>query len=464
MFQKMMQWVRATLLRLLGQENTDLVISPAMETQIATWVRMYEDVHVQDTYSLGLPAFIAGEFARLVTLECDIQLTGTRGKWMDEQFSIFRDSLRPSVEYACALGGAVFKPYVRGDAIAVDVVQADAFFPTAFDTSRRLTGAVFSQQITRGGKIYTRLESHDFNPGTGVEVIQNRAFVSSSNASLGGEIALSQVPEWADITPEATIQNLTQPLFAYFRIPLANNKDRGSPLGVSVFAGAVPAIEQANAQYGRLLWEYEGGQLAVDVSEAAIRKGEDGGVQLDRLGQRLYRRSLATGDINFYHAFAPALRDASYLNGLNDLLRKIEMQSNLSFGTISDPSSVDKTATEVKMNKQRSFAAVHDIQRALETALNGLFYAMDKLAQLYGLGPAGDWQATYLWHDSILVDEDKAREQMRQDCRDGAAQWWEYRMRFYGESEAEAKKAVGYFENPKKPLDPFGLDGDGGDG
>ena len=177
MFQKMMQWVRATLLRLLGQENTDLVISPAMEAQISTWVRMYEDVHAQDTYSLGLPAFIAGEFARLVTLECDIQLTGTRGKWMDEQFSIFRDSLRPSVEYACALGGAVFKPYVRGDAIAVDVVQADAFFPTAFDTSQRLTGAVFSQQITRGGKIYTRLESHDFNPGTGVEVIQNRAFV-----------------------------------------------------------------------------------------------------------------------------------------------------------------------------------------------------------------------------------------------------------------------------------------------
>ncbi len=26
MFQKMMQWVRATLLRLLGQENTDLNI------------------------------------------------------------------------------------------------------------------------------------------------------------------------------------------------------------------------------------------------------------------------------------------------------------------------------------------------------------------------------------------------------------------------------------------------------
>ena len=37
-------------------------------------------------------------------------------------------------------------------------------------------------------------------------------------------------------------------------------------------------------------------------------------------------------------------------------------------------------------------------------------------------------------------------------------------MRFYGESEAEAKKAVGYSEKPQKPLDPFGLDGDGGDG
>ena len=99
---------------------------------------------------------------------------------------------------------------------------------------------------------------------------------------------------------------------------------------------------------------------------------------------------------------------------------------------------------------------MHDIQRALETALNGLFYAMDKLAQLYGLSPAGDWQATYLWHDSILVDEDKAREQMRQDCRDGAARWWEYRMRFYGRAGRSKRRLWGIPRTPKSRLIPSG--------
>ncbi len=440
MFERMIQWMRQTLLRIFGQGDNGLAVSPTMEGLIGQWAKLYEGSHGKGACSLGLPAFIAGEFARLVVLESQITLTGARGAWMNGQLDAFRRSLRPNVEYACALGGAVFKPYVSGDGLAVDVVQADSFFPTAFDDTGRLLGAIFAQQITRGGKIYTRLESHGFS--SGVETIRNKAYVSTTAAVLGGEIPLTQVPEWETIASELSIGNLERPLFAYFRIPLANNRDRATPLGVSVFAGAVDAIRQADEQYGRLLWEYDGGQLAIDVDEMALRHDPDGALQMDQRSQRLYRRGLSMGNTQFYNAFAPALRDASYRAGLNEILRKVEVRSNLAFGTISDPQSVEKTATEVRMAKQRSYAAVADIQAALQFALDDLFYAMDKLGQVYGLGPAGSWQAAYAWHDSVLTDEEAVRALDRDDALNGFIPKWRYNMDWRGMTEEEARAAV----------------------
>lgn len=67
---------------------------------------------------------------------------------------------------------------------------------------------------------------------------------------------------------------------------------------------------------------------------------------------------------------------------------------------------------------------------------------MDIYASVYELAPPGEVIPAFSWGDAITVDTDKEREQMRQDCRDGAAQWWEYRMRFYGETEDEAKRKV----------------------
>ncbi len=439
MFDRMLQWLRQTVLRLFGQGDTALTISPVMQGLIAKWAAMYGGDEGKDGCGLGLAQFVAGEFARLVTLESEIRLEGARGEWMDAQLPAFRRGLRAAVEYACALGGAVFRPYVSGDGIQVDVVTADCFFPIAFDSAGRLTGAIFVQQITRGGTIFTRLEQHIYE--NGAETVKNKAFSSSTSASLGGQVPLASVPEWADIAPEAAIEGLDRPLFAYFKIPLANNRDKASPLGISVFANAEQSIRQANAQYGRLLWEYDGGQLAIDVDEAAIRTNLDGTPVMDERGQRLYRRGLnMTG--NLYQAFAPALRDSSYRAGLNDIFRRIEMQCSLSFGTISDPQAVEKTATEVRMAKQRSYAAVCDIQSALQYALDDLFYAMDKLAQLYGLGPAGQWQATYVWHDSVLTDEETARAVDKDDALNGFIPKWRYNVDWRGMTEEEARAAV----------------------
>lgn len=443
MFEKLLKWLRGLLNQMFDDAvgSPDIVISSKMENALPLWVAIYECggpwcSAEKNIHSLCLGPAIAQEFSRLVTMESEIACTGSaRADWLMQQARPFWDALPASVETACALGGCAFKPYVQGDRIVVDVVQEDCFFPTTFDTSGHMTGAIFTEQIKRRNAIYTRLEHHEFKDGA--ETITNKAFVSSTSAQLGREIPLTEVPEWADISPDARIENLTRPLFAYFKVPTANRVDRHSPLGASVYALAVDTIRDADVQYGSLLWEYRGGELAIDVDAAAIRQDADGALRMEERDRRLYRH-LLNGNPNMWNAFAPALRDASYLNGLDAILRRIEFQCGLAYGTISNPQSVEKTAEEVRASKQRSYATVRLIQQALQDAIEGLFYAMDVYATLYGLAPAGAYELAFDWDDSIVNDPAARKQQFWQYVEAGRFPFARYLVEFEGYSEDEA--------------------------
>ncbi len=443
MFEKLLKWLRGLLNQMFDDAvgSPDIVISSKMESALPLWVAIYECggpwcSAEKNIHSLCLGPAIAQEFSRLVTMESEIACTGSaRADWLMQQARPFWDALPASVETACALGGCAFKPYVQGDRIVVDVVQEDCFFPTTFDTSGHMTGAIFTEQIKRRNAIYTRLEHHEFKDGA--ETITNKAFVSATSAQLGREISLTEVPEWADISPDARIDNLTRPLFAYFKVPTANRVDRHSPLGASVYALAVDTIRDADVQYGSLLWEYRGGELAIDVDAAAIRQDADGALRMEERDRRLYRH-LLNGNPNMWNAFAPALRDASYLNGLDAILRRIEFQCGLAYGTISNPQSVEKTAEEVRASKQRSYATVRLIQQALQAALEDLFCAMDAYATLYGLCPAGPYALAFDWDDSIVNDPAARKQQFWQYVEAGRFPFERYLVEFEGYSEEEA--------------------------
>lgn len=446
MFEKLLRWLRARMAELFGDAGStaDIALSAPMESALSLWAQMYETGGPwcgprTGLHSLQIPAAVAREFARLVTLEMSASVTGSaRADYLAGQMQPFLDALPNYTEVACALGGIVFKPYVSNGKLVIDAVQEDCFYPTAFDTTGRLVGVIFSEQIKRGGLIYTRIERHEFTAGA--ETIRNKAFASSTTAALGSEIPLTDVAEWADITPEATLSGLQRPTFAYFRIPLANRNDRHSPLGASVYALAVDSIRDVDEQYGRLLWEYEGGQLAVDVDASALRPIEGGGVEMDQRGKRLYRGGITgnVGDRTLFSVFAPALRDESYLHGLDSALKRIEFQCGLAYGTLSDPQSVDKTATEVMASKQRSYSTVKSIQHALQCALEDLLYAMNAYADLYELAPAGEWTLACDWDDSIVNDPGERKQLFWSYVQAGKFPFKRYLVEFEGYTEEEA--------------------------
>ncbi|MEG1991430.1 MAG: phage portal protein, partial [Christensenella sp.] len=351
-------------------------------------------------------------------------------EYLQPQYQPVLDKLRQCCEYGCAKGGIVFKPYIDGKRIAVDAVHADRFFPTAFDGSGKITGAVFVERLTKGKKYYTRFERHNlFNRGY---EITNAAYVSDVESMIGRETDLASVDEWASLEAHSIIQNIDTPLFAYFKAAQANTTDTGSPLGVSVYARAVDLLQEADKQYSRLLWEFEGGELAIHADCTLFDIGSDGKRRIPAGKERLYAALNMGDEVNQLKTFSPALRDESFNNGLNTLLIRIEDNCGLARGTFSNPQGEARTATELKILKQRSYATVADNQKSLQAALEQLIYAMDVWTTLGKLAPAGNYEVSFKWDDSIIVDSEAEQLIRMQEVAAGILKPEEYIKWRYG--------------------------------
>ena len=420
------------------------------------WNKMYLNQSPwlsEEVTGLNIPAAICQEVARLVTMESQIGIDGShRADFVKGSLDRFISRLPVFVEQACASGGVVLKPYAlpTGD-IAVDVVRSGGYYPTAFSGTGEAIGMIFTEFKRVNKKLYTRLEWHRLEGNA--YAVDNRAFVSTDArvavndiSRLGQEVSLTEIPEWSELEPHAELHNADRPLFSYFSIPMANNIDIDSPLGVSVYSRAVSQIKDADEQYGATLWEYKSKETAIQASSEFFKKNRRGDVILPKGMERLYRdlgNGITGGDGNpFFNAYSPEIRDASFYNGYNKIVQKVEFNSGLAYGTLSDPQVVEKTAEEIKASKQRSYATVKSIQNSLEHALDVLIGAIDAWCDLEGLAPSGNIEVSYDWDDSLVVDKKSEIEQLRADVSMGAVGLVEYRMRRFGETEEQARQMI----------------------
>ena len=460
--------------------NINPAVSSTMRNKIEEWESMYKGeaswIH-DDIHSLGLPSMIASEKARMATLEMQIKITGDneRATFIKEQFEKkFLPKIRENLEYGIALGGFIVKPYVttgaNGYVLEFSFVNAEHFYPLAFSPAGKIIEAVFVDRILTKDVIYSKVEHHKLIDNNQIQV-SNFAYKKSSDLAgtynysdteLGTQIPLSDVAEWATLAPTVTLNGIDTLLFAYFKMPQANHIDLESPLGVSGFSRAEDLIKDADEQYSNLLWEFDGGQLAVDVDRTAFNVFKDKNgtdrYELPKYQNRLFRRNMDLGsgeDGSFYQIFSPQLRDSSILNGLNSILMHIEDVCDLSRGTISMVSYTEaRTATELKILKQRSYAANRDIQKELERVMVKTFEIMDKYCDLYQIVPAGKFDVAYAWDDSIIVDKDQERQVDLLDVQGGLMSKVEYRMKWFGETEDQANKALELiFAQQKKDIE-----------
>ena len=446
----------------------------------------------------GLPTLGQGS----MTIKKNVPKGNTeRADFMANQFEKVKKQIRRQLEYGIAKGGLAIKPYLvlekdfktsdSSEKTSVDdkliksnsknanmsadsvksnnseykdvkdyhaqfefeYIQADGFYPLAFDASGKMTEAAFIQKKVDKDTIYSRIEYHKLE-GKKVTVV-NLAFKSNKmwqslqpgdSTELGVQIPLTDVPEWASLQPKTTIEGVDRLLFAYFKMPEANIIDTYSPLGVSGYSRVVSLIKDADMQYSRLLWEFEGGELAIDVDRDALKLVTDaeGNDRTERpiSQERLFRKVDLNAE-DTYNVFSPALRDDSLLNGLNAILTRIEDCIGMSRGTVSNtPYNEAKTATELKILRQRSYSTNADIQAALEDTLKDVVYIMDIMCSLYKVTPEGEYECSFEWDDSILVDIETELSKRLTLMQSGLSSKLETRMWYFNETENQAKAAL----------------------
>lgn len=416
-----------------------IAVSQDMTNAIRLWADLYEGKAPwlnENVRSKRLAYAVTHEMARLVTLEMSSELSGgKRTGYLAPFYDKVVADAPVFVEKACAMGGVMLKPFITPSGISTAYVQADSFFPTAFDSSGNITGCIFVERKTVGKRYYTRLEYHNFTADE--YTVLNKAYVSENSSDLGRNISLSSIPEWSELQEE-TVLTANRPLFSYFRMPGANRIDSSSPLGVSIFSDAIGAMQDADEQYSRLLWEFEGSELAIYADETALEH-QDGKVRMPKLNKRLMR---GIDQTDLYEVFSPNIREQSILNGLDAILRDVEYLSGLAYGTLSKQTETAKTATEIKASRQRSYCTVHAIQTALEHALTDYIGVLNDLCDLYKLAPSDKVEVSFDFDDSLVTDAETQQKIWLQEVAAGLMQPYEYRMRQYGETEEQAKSML----------------------
>lgn len=388
--------------------------------------------------SLRLEQGICREFANVCLNEMETSVSNEK---LDKIYQYAIRDLNENLQSGLALGSFIIKPVGQGE---VEYVTADKFIPINFDSRGRLTNVVFieSKRI-KENSYYYRLEQHKLD-NTGL-TITNKAYHSNDINVLGREVGLIEVEEWAKYPEHVLYQGVTKPSFGYYRNPIKNEID-GSFCGVSVFDSAIELIRKSDTQFGRIDWEFESGERAIHVDVTAMQNqtviGGNGKTKqvVPKLNKRLYRGlSLQAGAYEeLFKEFSPEFRETSLINGLNAYLRRIEFNVSLSYGDLSDAQEIEKTATEVKIAKKRKYNMVTAIQSNLKECLEDLVYA---LAFYNALSKSG-YTVICNFKDSVLVDEETERQQDRQDVALGVMSLIEYRMKWYGEDKATAKKMI----------------------
>lgn len=419
--------------------GTDAAVSEVMNDKINEWLNAYRGLAPwTDDYvkSLRIEESICREFADIVLSEMTLKVSN---KKLDEIMQKNLSMITENLQSGLALGSFVLKPLGEDKA---EFVTADKFIPLSFSDEGKVDDIVFiSEKVENENSIYYRFERHtlDVNGLT----IRNYAYHSHSKGSLGIQCSLSEVYSWRNLPEEITFPS-DRVDFGYFRNPIKNEID-GSFNGVSVFDSAMELIKKADVQFGRLEWEFESGERAINVDITALEpvpsRDSKGKVtyKTPKLNKRLYRGlPIDAGNGDFYKEFSPEFRDQNIINGLEQILRKIEFVVGLSYGDLSNVQNVEKTAEEIKQSKHRKYNRVNAIERNLQTCIEDFVYGLSFYNSLTKSG----YTVNCSFADSILTSEETERKQDAQDVAMGAMLLWEYRMKWYGENEATAKARV----------------------
>lgn len=381
-----------------------------------------------------------------------------------------------------ALGSGAIRPYVENDRIKLSWANATEVYPLEANTtkvdqiaiSRRL------QKVENNNAVYyTLLEFHQWGNWTTDEqgrkyrpyVITNELYRSGDPNTIGEQVPLDYVDEYAGLSHTTTINYLEKPLFAFYRNAGANNKNLVSPLGIGLCDNWFKTVDDINMVHDGFEWEVKTGYRRVSIPRSWVRRQQNmNGHQIPEDQQYFWDPNDAVfvpvnskDDTSSFKDLSINIRNEQYEGAMDFFLRELENDLRLSPGTFTVTPSGVQTATEVVTNNSKTYQTRSSYLTMLEKTIDQLVYAIAELLQtgkLWSDGKArwnGDIDQLVItpdFNDGVFVDQEAQRSADLQAVQASVMPKIQFIMRNYNLSEEEAQKWLQQIQDEQSPTPP----------
>ena len=390
------------------------VTTPKMRAAQREWLELYYGAaRPGEDPAARLPVVLVGKLSRTVFAEYESSLDDP-DPWMQGALAAL-DSVRgTAMQYAMAGGECLLKPVLKPGGPAFVPLRRDCYVPLARDSAGALQAVGSMELLTGNGRRYALLERRC--AGAEGLTIETRLF-EVNGQTLGRSVPLNTLPACEGLVPELVLPGVPGVGLAALRMPLVNCVD-GSGEAVSLYAPAVGLIRALARCDAQLEAEFRNGASRVFASEDLLRT--------DAAGRRGLRDDLFVGlpddPANVgVTVYSPALREQSYLNRKQDILRSIENVLGMKRGLLSEAADTERTAAEIAATGADYDLTIRELQRTWEAAARQAMALCAALGRLYGqYGGTFDPRAlTIDWGDGVLYDRARLWEEQRQMVADG---------------------------------------------
>lgn len=333
-----------------------------------------------DKYNaLKLPRAIVNTIVTSASHEFDFEVS-TDNVDINRISKYLKDNLKVMESHLCIGGRLALKPYIKNDRLGV-VVYGGKDFQAFYNDFGELEQVYFRSDIRESEfSSFVLVEIHTYNQNTREYRIDNQLYTGTNTdtfrktgivgtLSIGGRVPLNKCSKTAMLDDFYVIEDVDRHLCSVINLDNSMTYNKGN----SIYDSSIELIKEAEKIHEWLIWEYDGGQLAIDAPAELFRpegsSSKNTRYSMPNGGERLYRKLEGAPSDFDMKVFSPTLRDENYIRGLNEILKKIELNCGLYYGALSNIENEARTATEILASKQRFYVAVMDIKNRIKTGI-----------------------------------------------------------------------------------------------
>lgn len=322
----------------------------------------------------------------------------------------------------------------------LNYLEADKIIPLTIDNGD-ITEAAFCSDVCVRGCSRLYLEIHRIEDGE--YVIENHIF--RTDVKQKNILSEEELPE---NVPRMIRTGSDKPWFSICKPAIVNPIEGNNGMGCAVFSNAIDNLKGIDLAFNNFCSDFWLGQKKVFLNKNLLEEMSGGGkIAPDDVNQQLFYYIGETMDDgtgkSLVQEHNPELRVSDNTAGIQAQLDYLSFK--VGFGTkhYQFNSGSIVTATQYTGDKQDLIQNAHKHFIKVESFLHRLVKTLLWIGHNYiDSSIKDDALISVVFDQSPLVDENAERQRDKDDVAAGIMQKWEYRVKWYGESELEAKERL----------------------